>query len=174
MRQNLKLLSVAILCFFGGMQFDSGSVVQVNFSSHDASHEINAAPPSSSSAHISSSSSSVGNPRTDTDAPPLFPQAVVAQSKSSQAVVARSAEITTGTKKQPQSTQPPEVGVVQEKKQSAVKTTANSTPIERIVLLGERHSGTNWITDHLDECFGDRVIVSSSIHLHKKLALIYI
>ena len=33
-------------------------------------------------------------------------------------------------------------------------------PVERIILLGERHSGTNWITDHLQECFGDRVIVS--------------
>lgn len=26
-------------------------------------------------------------------------------------------------------------------------------PEEKIVLLGERHSGTNWITDHLTECF---------------------
>ena len=26
-------------------------------------------------------------------------------------------------------------------------------PVEKIVLLGERHSGTNWITDHLRECF---------------------
>ena len=33
----------------------------------------------------------------------------------------------------------------------------NFEPVERIALLGERHSGTNWITDHLQECFG-RVI----------------
>lgn len=142
MRQNLKLLSVAILCFIGGMQFDSGSVVQVNFSSHEASHEI--AP-----------SSSIGNPGT-VDAPP--PAIAAAQSKFSDhailsasnkgaggntQAVARSAEATTTavTKKQP----PPQ---------------QTDTPIERIVLLGERHSGTNWITDHLDECFGDRVIVS--------------
>ena len=26
-------------------------------------------------------------------------------------------------------------------------------PIKKIILLGERHSGTNWITDHLSECF---------------------
>ncbi len=26
-------------------------------------------------------------------------------------------------------------------------------PVEKIVLLGERHSGTNWITDHLRACF---------------------
>jgi hypothetical protein len=129
------------------MQFDSGSVVQVNFSSHEASHEINNAPPSSSAA--------VGNPSGNTDAPPLPPPVAIN-------AVARSAEITTVvTKKQPQSTQPPEVAalVQKKKKQSSVKT-ADTSPIERIVLLGERHSGTNWITDHLDECFGDRVIVS--------------
>lgn len=156
MRQNLKLLSVAILCFIGGMQFDSGSVVQVNFSSHEASHEI--APPSSSS-------SSIGNPGT-VDAPP--PAIAAAQSKFSDhailsssnkgaggntQAVARSAETTTTTT------------TAVTKKQSPPQQT--DTPIERIVLLGERHSGTNWITDHLDECFGDRVIVS---YLEKKLA----
>lgn len=149
MRQNLKLLSVAILCFIGGMQFDSGSVVQVNFSSHEESHEI--APPSSSS-------SSIGNPGTVDAPPPAI--AAAAQSKFSDhailsasnkgaggntQAVARSAEttITAVTREQP----PPR---------------QTDTPIERIVLLGERHSGTNWITDHLDECFGDRVIVSIS------------
>jgi hypothetical protein len=28
-----------------------------------------------------------------------------------------------------------------------------------INLIGERHSGTNWITDHLVECFGDQIPV---------------
>jgi hypothetical protein len=28
----------------------------------------------------------------------------------------------------------------------------------RIILLGERHSGTNWITDHLNECFQGKVV----------------
>ena len=33
-------------------------------------------------------------------------------------------------------------------------------PVEKIVLLGERHSGTNWITNHLTECFhGDHLKV---------------
>jgi hypothetical protein len=27
--------------------------------------------------------------------------------------------------------------------------------VEKIIVLGERHSGTNWITDHLTECFQD-------------------
>lgn len=28
-----------------------------------------------------------------------------------------------------------------------------------IILIGERHSGTNWITDHLVDCFGDQINV---------------
>jgi hypothetical protein len=40
---------------------------------------------------------------------------------------------------------------------------ASDAPVERIILLGERHSGTNWITDHLQECFGDMVIVSGKL-----------
>lgn len=31
-----------------------------------------------------------------------------------------------------------------------------------INLIGERHSGTNWITDHLIDCFGDQIQVSYS------------
>ena len=29
----------------------------------------------------------------------------------------------------------------------------------QIILLGERHSGTNWITDYLVDCFGDDIKV---------------
>lgn len=32
--------------------------------------------------------------------------------------------------------------------------------VTKIILLGERHSGTNWITDHLEECFGKDIEVS--------------
>jgi hypothetical protein len=34
-------------------------------------------------------------------------------------------------------------------------------PVDKIVLLGERHSGTNWITDHLQDCFAHRIQVRS-------------
>jgi len=37
---------------------------------------------------------------------------------------------------------------------------ASGAPVDIISLLGERHSGTNWITDHLQACFGDRIQVS--------------
>lgn len=32
---------------------------------------------------------------------------------------------------------------------------------ERIILLGERHSGTNWINDHLEDCFADQIAVTN-------------
>jgi hypothetical protein len=54
-----------------------------------------------------------------------------------------------------------DVGVVKEiAATTKVVEKALNTPVEKIILLGERHSGTNWITDHLQECFGDRVEVS--------------
>lgn len=31
--------------------------------------------------------------------------------------------------------------------------------VASITLIGERHSGTNWITDHLRGCFGDELRV---------------
>jgi len=34
--------------------------------------------------------------------------------------------------------------------------------VTSIALIGERHSGTNWITDHLVDCFGDQVRVEPS------------
>jgi hypothetical protein len=43
---------------------------------------------------------------------------------------------------------------------------ASDTPVDIISLLGERHSGTNWITDHLQECFGDRVKVSKKTRVY--------
>ena len=41
----------------------------------------------------------------------------------------------------------------------------STTPVEKIVLLGERHSGTNWITDHLTACFQDDHIKVCNVHL---------
>ncbi|KAL7467565.1 hypothetical protein ACHAXS_007811 [Conticribra weissflogii] len=58
---------------------------------------------------------------------------------------------------------------------SSILTTANSVmpnkvgmtikegtePLTKIILLGERHSGTNWITDHLEECFAEDIEVTT-------------
>mmetsp|Transcript_30499 Transcript_30499/g.64256 ORF Transcript_30499/g.64256 Transcript_30499/m.64256 type:complete len:426 (+) Transcript_30499:224-1501(+) len=35
-------------------------------------------------------------------------------------------------------------------------------PVSTISLIGERHSGTNWITDHLEDCFGDQIKVETA------------
>ena len=50
----------------------------------------------------------------------------------------------------------------------------SETPVEKIVLLGERHSGTNWITDHLQECFGDRVLVSRALFISQTKTILRI
>ncbi|KAL3800301.1 hypothetical protein HJC23_003597 [Cyclotella cryptica] len=39
---------------------------------------------------------------------------------------------------------------------------AKSALVNAISLMGERHSGTNWIADHLTECFGDELTVKVS------------
>ena len=44
---------------------------------------------------------------------------------------------------------------------------AASTARPSLHLLGERHSGTKWMTDHLTECFGDDVEVRKSFSAWK-------
>ena len=40
---------------------------------------------------------------------------------------------------------------------AVIESSTPTGPVEQIVLLGERHSGTNWITDHLTQCFDVKV-----------------
>mmetsp|Transcript_35621 Transcript_35621/g.76886 ORF Transcript_35621/g.76886 Transcript_35621/m.76886 type:complete len:168 (+) Transcript_35621:450-953(+) len=42
-----------------------------------------------------------------------------------------------------------------------LKTTEPIPPAKQIILLGERHSGTNWITDHLADCFEQDIDVTN-------------
>ena len=39
------------------------------------------------------------------------------------------------------------------------KRSPKGIQIQQIILLGERHSGTNWITDYLVDCFGEDIKV---------------
>mmetsp|Transcript_34614 Transcript_34614/g.66390 ORF Transcript_34614/g.66390 Transcript_34614/m.66390 type:complete len:174 (-) Transcript_34614:775-1296(-) len=39
--------------------------------------------------------------------------------------------------------------------------------VTNIALIGERHSGTNWITDHLQDCFGEDILVRVSYSRYK-------
>lgn len=41
------------------------------------------------------------------------------------------------------------------------KPQSTQPAVKQIVLLGERHSGTNWITDHLTDCFQGNVKVTN-------------
>ena len=40
---------------------------------------------------------------------------------------------------------------------TVIEPSTPTEPVKQIVLLGERHSGTNWITDHLTDCFDIKV-----------------
>ena len=51
----------------------------------------------------------------------------------------------------------------EEEETTLITTTSSSSPVEKIILLGERHSGTNWITDHLTECFDIEVMIQYHI-----------
>ncbi|KAL7465675.1 hypothetical protein ACHAXS_005991 [Conticribra weissflogii] len=42
-------------------------------------------------------------------------------------------------------------------------------PITKIALLGERHSGTNWITNHLEECYSEEFEVTDRFTRFKHL-----
>ena len=46
-------------------------------------------------------------------------------------------------------------------------TTTHSKTIKSINLIGERHSGTKWITSQLDDCFGDRIDVKNRYTRYK-------
>ena len=46
---------------------------------------------------------------------------------------------------------------------TTIEPSTPTEPVKQIVLLGERHSGTNWITDHLTECFDIKVSVWSRL-----------
>ena len=47
----------------------------------------------------------------------------------------------------------------------------SSEIIKFSILLRERHSSTNWTTDYLDECFGDRVKVRAVFHKQSTLEI---
>ena len=40
---------------------------------------------------------------------------------------------------------------------TVIEPSTPTEPVKQIILLGERHSGTNWITDHLTDCFDIKV-----------------
>mmetsp|Transcript_28034 Transcript_28034/g.58189 ORF Transcript_28034/g.58189 Transcript_28034/m.58189 type:complete len:147 (-) Transcript_28034:40-480(-) len=56
---------------------------------------------------------------------------------------------------------------IEDKGVEVLKATIQEGPqaITKIALLGERHSGTNWITNHLEECYSE-VFEVSLINVH--------
>ena len=49
------------------------------------------------------------------------------------------------------------------------ETRVVNKPVKQIILLGERHSGTDWITDYLTGCFDIKVnIIHHVVHVFKR------
>ena len=78
------------------------------------------------------------------------------------ATSAKNGEISSGSDEAPVDDDAKEIAATAAK----VFKKASGAPVDIISLLGERHSGTNWITDHLQECFGDRIQVSGKTRVY--------
>ena len=46
---------------------------------------------------------------------------------------------------------------VKDEEEEDIVGKSNDEPVKQIILLGERHSGTNWIADYLNGCFDIKV-----------------
>jgi hypothetical protein len=170
MKLSLKILFVAVLCFIGGMQIDRGFIVQIYFDDNGSDETV------IRSLDENENRSFEGN----------SPSALVENDVDKNVAVADGAETTNGIQVVAESEIKPndvdaavsddgaeasnedvdddgvetrsEIQVVVEEEEN--KPIGDlSKPPEKLVLLGERHGGTNWITDHLAACFGDRIQV---------------
>jgi hypothetical protein len=138
MRNSLKILFIAVLSFIGGMQIDRGFIVQIYFDdSRNDAPALRSEVGNNNKFDAASSTTSLSLVDNDTDV--------------EVEVVVDGTETQDGTQV--------EVLVEDEAEEKNTPRGDMSKPVEKIVLLGERHGGTNWITDHLAECFGDRIEV---------------
>jgi len=168
MKLSLKILFVAVLCFIGGMQLDRGFIVQIYFDDNGSDETV------IRSLDENENRSFEGN----------SPSAIVENDADANVALADGAETTNGIQVVAEEEIKPndvDATVVSDDAETAsavddgVETRSEiqvvveeeenkpigdlSKPPEKLVLLGERHGGTNWITDHLAACFGDRIEV---------------
>ncbi|KAL3756878.1 hypothetical protein ACHAWU_007719 [Discostella pseudostelligera] len=170
MKLSLKILFVAVLCFIGGMQLDRGFIVQIYFDDNGSDETV------IRSLDENENRSFKGN----------SPSALVENDVDANVAVADGVETTNGIQVvaeeeiKPNDVDAPVVSddaetanavddgvetrseiqvVVEEEENKPIGDL--SKPPEKLVLLGERHGGTNWITDHLAACFGDRIQVTN-------------
>ena len=148
MKITFKYLSMAILSFIGGIQFHRGYTIQRQFSH---SLDING----SGTDGIGHRSINNNNDNNDDDGDDDNDGdddengiGSVARS-SSRSIINNNNNNNSTTMTTP---------ITNEANEHSSTTTIPATATivtekVRIILLGERHSGTNWITDHLKECF---------------------
>jgi hypothetical protein len=58
-----------------------------------------------------------------------------------------------------------ETNIAFQQRWNNITTTSKVSPpkAQQIFFIGERHSGTNWMFDHLVECFGDDIKVRHTV-----------
>lgn len=134
MRITFKYLSIAILSFIGGIQFHRGWTLQQQFSRFPSLDNGSGNGISHRSINNNDNNDSDNNDSDDNE--------------NGIGSVARRSSINNNSTATTQTN---------EAKHSSTTITIPAATIVtekvRIILLGERHSGTNWITDHLKECF---------------------
>ena len=142
MNITFRYLSTAILSFIGGIQFHRGWTLQRRFSRFTTSLDSINGSGNNGIGHRGSSSINDNNDDNDDGENDNDGDE---NENGIGSVARRSRSININNNSTTTMTTP-----TNEAKHSTSTTTTTKV---RIILLGERHSGTNWITDHLKECF---------------------
>lgn len=144
-KNNLKLLSVAALCFVGGgLSGRSGGSYSGDLSRRNIvrpmsiSEDTADADGAASAAPLVKPKLTKAEPSTNKHANPI--EQINGPSHDT-----KDETIITAARREEQNKKPSNL----------------DEPVKQIILLGERHGGTNWITDHLTECFGGDLKVSN-------------
>ena len=138
MKITFKYLSMAILSFIGGIQFHRGWTIR-----RQLSHSLDNGSGNSIGHRSINNNNDNNDDGDDNDGD---------DNESGIGSVARSSSINNNSTTT--MTTPTNEAMHSSTTTTAIPATATIvTEKVRIILLGERHSGTNWITDHLKECF---------------------
>ena len=136
MKITFKYLSMAILSFIGGIQFHRGWTLQ-----RQLSHSLDNGSGNSIGRSINNNNDN-NDDGDDNDGD---------DDEDGIGSVARSSSINNNS-----TTMTTQTNEAMHSSTTTTTIPATATIVTekvRIILLGERHSGTNWITDHLKECF---------------------
>ena len=146
MNITFRYLSTAILSFIGGIQFHRGWTLQRRFSRFTTSLDSINGSGNNGIGHRGSSS--INDNNDDNDGDENDNNDGDENENGIGSVARRSRSINNNNNNNNNSTT-----MTTPTNEAKHSTSTTTTTKVRIILLGERHSGTNWITDHLKDCF---------------------